>query len=287
MEAKSDINTLYTNNYYFDMNVLKVKIAGQRYRYEVMHLMFETDSDWLTDPNELKKGDKRDTYYFNDDRLDISDYEQYDYVDAGVAIRSTGEIYYELGDLEGKMPMNNVLCSQYHPILAAHRNAIKYDGLSLTSATVYDMQNTMFEYTLEVADRDAFDASLLEVITIIDPIMEEEEYVVEVRYDGKKMKGGAEGIPFGEVMSEKHLLTMPKEYAKALNLLPVPESRNILKFDDFVKEENQKDRKKPNKVKSVKEYNEAILDGYVKIREDYIHSFIDEHERGVEPEEEE
>ena len=34
-----------------------------------------------------------------------------------------------------------------------------------------------------------------------------------------------------------------------------------------------------NKVKSVKEY--------MKIREDYIHSFIDEHERGVEPEEEE
>ncbi len=35
------------------------------------------------------------------------------------------------------------------------------------------------------------------------------------------------------------------------------------------------------------EYNEAIKDGYVKVREDYIHSFIDEHERGVEPEEEE
>ena len=34
-----------------------------------------------------------------------------------------------------------------------------------------------------------------------------------------------------------------------------------------------------NKVKSVKEY--------MKIREDYIHSFIDEHERDVEPEEEE
>ena len=34
-----------------------------------------------------------------------------------------------------------------------------------------------------------------------------------------------------------------------------------------------------NKVKSVKEY--------MKIREDYIHSFIEEHERDVEPEEEE
>ena len=79
---------------------------------------------------------------------------------------------------------------------------------------------------------------------------------------------------------------MPKEYAYALNL-PIPESRNILKFDDFINEENQKGRKKPNKVKSVKEYNDTIKDGYVKIREDYIHSFIDEHERGVEPEEEE
>ena len=79
---------------------------------------------------------------------------------------------------------------------------------------------------------------------------------------------------------------MPKEYAYALNL-PIPESKNILKFDDFINEENQKGRKKPNKVKSVKEYNDTIKDGYVKIREDYIHSFIAQHERGVEPEEEE
>ena len=33
-----------------------------------------------------------------------------------------------------------------------------------------------------------------------------------------------------------------------------------------------------NKVKSVKEYNNAAKNGYVKLREDYIHSFIDEHE---------
>ena len=51
--------------------------------------------------------------------------------------------------------------------------------------------------------------------------------------------------------------------------------------------ETAQGRKKPKKVKSVNEYNEAIKDGYVKVREDYIHSFIDEHERGVEPEEEE
>ena len=49
-------------------------------------------------------------------------------------------------------------------------------------------------------------------------------------------------------------------------------------FFAFCEKEN--DGKKPvSKVKSVKEY--------VKIREDYIHSFIEEHERGVEPEEEE
>ena len=41
----------------------------------------------------------------------------------------------------------------------------------------------------------------------------------------------------------------------------------------------QKDRKKPfNKVKSVK--------NYVNVREDYIHSFINEHEPDHEPEEE-
>ena len=57
-------------------------------------------------------------------------------------------------------------------------------------------------------------------------------------------------------------------------------------FFAFCEKEN--DSKKPvNKVKSMKEYNEAVEDGYVKLREDYIHSFIDEHERGVEPEEEE
>ena len=80
------------------------------------------------------------------------------------------------------------------------------------------------------------------------------------------------------------ILNMPKDYADALGL---GESRNILKFDDFIKEENQKVVKKRNKVKTAKDYNEAAKDGYVKLREDYIHSFIDEHERGVEPEEEE
>lgn len=266
-------------------NVLKVQITGQRYRYEVMQVVFDEDNDWLKDPKELTQGEQRDFLRFNDNRLDISDYEYFDHQDAGVAIRHNGEIFYELGNSKGKMPMESVLSALNHPILLAHRNASKEDGLRLTMATVYDEENTIYEYSLEVGGND-FDASLLEIIVIRDPIIEEEDYIVEVRYDGKKMKGGADGLPFGDPMDKNYMLQMPKEYAYALNL-PVPESRNILKFDDFIKEENQKDRKNPNKVKSVKEYNEAIKDGYVKVREDYIHSFIDEHERGVEPEEEE
>lgn len=73
------------------------------------------------------------------------------------------------------------------------------------------------------------------------------------------------------------MLHMPKDYADALGLGENMTQDNILRFGDFIKEN---DGKKPvSKVKSVKEY--------VKIREDYIHSFIEEHERGVEPEEEE
>ena len=258
--------------------MLKVKIAGQRYRYEVMQVVFEKDNEWLKDPKELIQGEQRDFLRFNDNRLDISDYEQFDYVDAGVAIcYSKSEIFYELGNSKGKSPMDNVLSALNHPILLAHRNATEEEGLRLTTATVYDKENTVYEYTLEVSDND-FDPSLLEVIIILDPIMEEDLHIVEMRYNGKKMEGGADGLPFGDPMDKNYMLQMPKEYAEALHL-PIPESK-ILKFDDFVKENNTKVGKKPaSKVKSVKDY--------VKVREDYIHSFIDAHERGVEPEEEE
>ena len=154
---------------------------------------------------------------------------------------------------------------------------------------MFDEQNTIYEYIIEVGDRDTFDETLLEIITINDPITDE-EYIVELRYDGKKMIGGADGLSFREPASDKSMfmLTVPKDYADALGLGENRKLDNLLRFEDFIKEENQKDRKKPfNKVKSVKEYNDAIKDGYVKVREDYIHSFIDEHERGVEPEEEE
>ena len=61
-----------------------------------------------------------------------------------------------------------------------------------------------------------------------------------------------------------------------------------MRFNEFIKEENTKVGKKPvSKVRTANDYNEAAKNGYVKLREDYIHSFIDEHERGVEPEEEE
>ena len=108
---------------------------------------------------------------------------------------------------------------------------------------------------------------------------------IAMLFNRAKMNDGAEGLPFGDPMDKNYMLQMPKEYAEALHL-PIPESK-VLKFDNFIKEENLKDNKQPNKVKSVKEYNEAVKDCYVKLREDYIHSFIDEHERGVEPEEEE
>ncbi|MBR5585149.1 MAG: hypothetical protein IKW36_02790 [Alistipes sp.] len=267
------------------MSVLKVKVSGQRYRYEVMRVEFEKDCEWLKDPKELMQREQRDFLRFNDNRLDISDYEYFDHIEAGVAIRHTGEIFYEFGNSKGKMPMDNVLSALNHPILLAHRHATEEEGLRLTTATVYDKEDTIYEYTLEVSDND-FNPSLLEVIIILDPIMEEDLHIVEIRYDGKKMKGGAEGLPFGDPMDKNNMLQMPKEYAEALHL-PIPESK-ILKFDDFVNEENQKDRKKHvSKVRTAKDYNEAAKNGYVKLREDYIHSFIDEHERGVEPEEKE
>ena len=62
------------------------------------------------------------------------------------------------------------------------------------------------------------------------------------------MKGGIEGLSFrGEPVSTKSMLTVPKDYAAALRLGENRKLENILRFDDFIKE-------------------------------DYIHSFIDEHE---------
>ena len=252
-------------------NVLKVKIAGQRIRYQISKVTF-ADSDLLK-ANAWKWDDKMNSMYCNDNRLDIlRDYETFDNIDAGVAIRTTGEIFYELENAKGKITMNNVLSALNHTILTAIDDANEREGLTLVSADVYDSENTMYEYIIEVGD-NKFDASKLEIITINDPITNE-EYIVELRYDGNKMKGGADGLLFRKPASDKSMfmLTVPNAYAVALGLGEHRKLDNLLRFDDFIKEEKQK-------CKSAK--------NYVKLREDYIHSFIDEHERGVEPDEEE
>ena len=260
-------------------NVLKVKVAGQRIKYQVSKITFNEND--LLKANAWRWDCERSALYPNDNKLDIiRDYETFDCADIGVAIRTDGHIFYELGDTQGKMQNHNVLSAINHPILNAIDDANEREGLTLLSADVFDEQNTIYEYILEVGDKD-FDEALLDIITVKDPITSE-EYIVELRYDGKKMIGGTDGLSFREPASDKSMfmLTVPKDYADALGLGENRKLDNLLRFEDFIKEENQKDRKKPfNKVKSVKDY--------MKIREDYIHSFIDEHERGVEPEEEE
>ncbi|MCI6427650.1 MAG: hypothetical protein MR809_02000 [Rikenellaceae bacterium] len=263
-------------------SVLKVKVAGQRIRYQVSKVTFSDDD--LLKANAWRWDDKKKSLYPNDSKLDIiRDYETFDCEDIGVAIRTNGDIYYELGDKKGKIMKKdaNVLSALTHPILNAIEDANDGDGLTLVSADVFDNENTIYEYIIEVGDRDTFDEALLEIITINDPITNE-EYIVDVRYDGRKMIGGTDGLSFREPASDTpmFMLNVPKDYADALGLGENRKLDNLLRFEDFIKEENQKNRKKPfNKVKSVKDY--------VNVREDYIHSFIDEHERGVEPEEEE
>ena len=256
-------------------NVLKVKIAGRRVRYQVSKVTFNEND--LLKANAWRWDNERNALYPNDNKLDIiRDYETFDCADIGVAIRTNGEIYYELGNSKGKIMKDNanVLSALTHPILNAIDDANEREGLTLVSADVFDNENTIYEYIIEVGDRDTFDETLLEIITINDPITSE-EYIVELRYDGKKMIGGTDGLSFREPASDKSMfiLNMPKDYADALGLGENRKLDNLLRFDDFIKEENKK-------VKSAK-------DGYIKLREDYIHSFIDEHERGVEPDEEE
>ena len=270
------------------MNVLKVSVAGQRIKYLVSKVTF-TESD-LQRANAMKWEDKKNYLYCDGSRLDIiRDYETFDCADIGVAIRTNGEIFYEMGDTKGKVVMNNVLSALNHPILTAIEDANEREGLTLLSADVFDSENTIYEYIVEVGDKD-FDEALLDIITVNDPITDE-EYIVELRYDGKKMKGGTDGLSFREPMDDKsmYILSVPKDYADALGLGENRKFDNLMRFDDFIKEDNTKVGKQPaaNMVKTAKDYDKAAKDGYVKLREDYIHSFIDEHERGVEPDEEE
>lgn len=253
------------------MNVLKVRISGQRIKYEVAKVTFE-DSDILK-ARVWKWDNSRNSLYCNDNKLDIiRDYKDFDSINAGVAISpSSSVIYYEMGKMTGSATMDNVnmLAAINHPILTSIKDANDGEGLTLTSAKVYDKENTIYDYTVEVGDGKSFDASLLEIISIKCPITEQ-KYIVDVRYDGIRMDGGTERLLFkDEPVSKTEMLSMTKEYADALGLAESRRFVNILGFDDFLKEESRKDGKK------------------LKVSEDYIHSFIDEHERGVEPEEEE
>ena len=237
------------------MSVLKVKIAGQRIKYEIMKVTFsESDLQAAKGWKWIKKGN---TLCFCENKLDIiKDYDTFDSVDAGVALHPIGDICFEIGNTKGKIAMENVLSAINHPILIAIRDANKGEGMTLLNANAYYEKNTAYEYTVEVGDRESFDASLLEIISIRCPITEE-EHIVEMRYNGKKMKGGIEGLPLkGKPISTKSMLTVPQDYAAALRLGENRKLENILRFDDFIKE-------------------------------DYIHSFIDEHEPDHElPEEE-
>ena len=250
------------------MGVLKIKISGQRVKYETAKVTF-AESDLLK-ARSWKWDDKKNSYYSNDNKLDIiRDHKDFESITAGVAIcPSSSVIYYEMGSTKGRIPMDNVLISITHPILVAIRDANNGEGLTQTSANVYDRKDTIYMYSVEVLGSEAFDASLLEIICIKCPITEQ-EHIVGLRYDGKTMKGGTEGLSFnGEPVSQTQMLSMSKEYADALGLAESKRLVNILGFDDFIREENRKDGKR------------------LKVNEDYIHSFIDQHERDYEPEEE-
>ena len=250
------------------MGVLKIKISGQRVKYETSKVTF-AERDILK-ARSWKWDDRKNSLYSNDNKLDIiRDHKDFDFVNAGVAIRpSSSMIYYEMGKTKGRTPMYNMLTSVNHPILIAIKDANDSEGLTQTSANVYDDKNTIYMYSVEVLGSESFDASLLEVVSIKCPVTDQ-EHIVELRYDGKKMKGGAEGLSYsGEPVSQTQMLSMSKEYADALGLSENKRLVNILAFDDFIREEIRKDGKQH------------------KVSEDYIHSFIDEHERDYEPEEE-
>ena len=81
-------------------NVLKVKVAGQRIRYQVSKVTFNEND--LLKANAWRWDCERNALYPNDNKLDIiRDYETFDCADIGVAIRTDGHIFYELGETKG------------------------------------------------------------------------------------------------------------------------------------------------------------------------------------------
>ena len=136
------------------MGVLKIKIEGQRVKYEVAKITF-AESDLLK-ARVWKWDNSRNSLYCNDNKLDIiRDYKDFDCINAGVAISPSSDvIHYEMGKVKGKMHMDNVnmLTAINHPILTAIRDANDGEGLTHTSAKMYDSKNTIYVYTLEVRD---------------------------------------------------------------------------------------------------------------------------------------
>ena len=194
------------------MGVLKIKISGQRVKYEIAKVTFE-DSDLLR-ARSWKWDNKRDSLYCNDTKLDIiKDHKDFESINAGVAISPSSDvIYYEMGKTTGRTTMDNVnmLTSINHPILNFIKDANDGEGLTHTSAKVYDKENTIYNYTLEVRDGKSFDPSLLEIICINCPITEQ-KYIVDVRYDGMRMDGGTERLLFREKpVSKTEMLSMTK-----------------------------------------------------------------------------
>ena len=63
------------------------------------------------------------------------------------------------------------------------------------------------------------------------------------------------------------MLTVPNDYAVAIGLGENRKLDNLLRFDEFIKEDNSKVRK-----------GHKVSENYIKIREDYFHSLIVEHE---------
>ena len=197
------------------MSVLKVKIEGQRIRYDVAKVRFSEDD--LLKANAWRWDDEKKTLYRYENKLDIlRDYDTFDNFVAGVAIQHNGEIYYELGCDKGEVVKTNVLSALYHPILTAIADANDGDGMTLVSADVYDNDNTIYEYIIEVGDGELFDASLLAITAIRCPITDEER-IVQLLYAGKEMEGGAEGLSFmDEPVSKNSMLTVPNDYAVAI-----------------------------------------------------------------------
>lgn len=78
------------------MGVLKIKISGQRVKYETAKVTF-AESDLLR-ARSWKWDDKKNSYYSNDKLDIIRDHKDFDCVNAGVAIcPSSSVIYYEMG----------------------------------------------------------------------------------------------------------------------------------------------------------------------------------------------